>query len=201
MLKWAGRGHDISGVDATQPGDCAVECPACPHPNQNLPEGWEEAPDHIRYIVVHKKSFYSSWNILQMAVLSYSDHRCQFSHQAQGKRYHGEPSSWGRMGPLGQFKAIPCVCQKVWIPGWGNCPKLLQCKLHLIFLNHSQTSVTLSWRQSITLKQHVRQHTEQMAMVLSYVAAIRWLAKWEISKRARGVFLSCIHFHALLIRW
>jgi hypothetical protein len=49
MVKRAGRGHDPAGVDATQPGQCAVECPACPHPGRNLPEGWESAPDYVRY--------------------------------------------------------------------------------------------------------------------------------------------------------
>ena len=48
MLKRAGRGHDPAGVAATEPGDCAVECPACPHPGRNLPEGWEDAPEHIK---------------------------------------------------------------------------------------------------------------------------------------------------------
>jgi hypothetical protein len=48
MLKRAGRGHDPEGVDATQPGDCAVECPACPHPDRNLPVGWEDAPESVR---------------------------------------------------------------------------------------------------------------------------------------------------------
>ncbi|KAH7919139.1 hypothetical protein BV22DRAFT_1134058 [Leucogyrophana mollusca] len=41
MLKRAGRGHDPDGVDATKEGACAVLCPACPHPNKNLPDGWE----------------------------------------------------------------------------------------------------------------------------------------------------------------
>lgn len=48
ILKRAGRGHDPTGVDATEPGECAVECPACPHPDRNLPEGWEDAPEHIK---------------------------------------------------------------------------------------------------------------------------------------------------------
>lgn len=48
MLKRAGRGHDPVGADNTQPGDCAVECPACPHPGRNLPKGWEEAPLNMK---------------------------------------------------------------------------------------------------------------------------------------------------------
>ncbi|KAF4606853.1 hypothetical protein EYR38_000908 [Pleurotus pulmonarius] len=44
--KRSGRAHDPSGVKATAPGQCAVECPACPHPGRNLPEGWENATDH-----------------------------------------------------------------------------------------------------------------------------------------------------------
>ena len=49
MLKRAGRGQDPSGADGTQEGELAVECPACPHPGRNLPDGWENAPPEIRY--------------------------------------------------------------------------------------------------------------------------------------------------------
>ncbi|KAH9911957.1 uncharacterized protein BXZ73DRAFT_56700, partial [Epithele typhae] len=47
-LKRAGRAHDPAGAAATQPGDLAVECPACPHPGINLPPGWETADDGVR---------------------------------------------------------------------------------------------------------------------------------------------------------
>ena len=43
MLKRAGRRQDPASVDATAQGELAVECPACPHPGRNLPEGWETA--------------------------------------------------------------------------------------------------------------------------------------------------------------
>ncbi|KAM6489975.1 hypothetical protein JOM56_014554 [Amanita muscaria] len=42
-LKRAGRGHDPTGVDGTLPGGLVVECPACPHPGRNLPNGWDKA--------------------------------------------------------------------------------------------------------------------------------------------------------------
>jgi hypothetical protein len=48
LLKRAGRGHDPKGVSATACGECAVECPACPHPDRNLPDGWEQYPNHIK---------------------------------------------------------------------------------------------------------------------------------------------------------
>lgn len=48
MVKRAGRGHDPKGVANTKMGQCAVECPACPSPTWNLPEGWENAPAHKR---------------------------------------------------------------------------------------------------------------------------------------------------------
>ncbi|KAF8151299.1 hypothetical protein B0H34DRAFT_709445 [Crassisporium funariophilum] len=45
MMKRSGRGHDPEGpIAATKEGDCAVLCPACPHPDKNLSEGWENAP-------------------------------------------------------------------------------------------------------------------------------------------------------------
>ncbi|KAI0039536.1 hypothetical protein FA95DRAFT_1612492 [Auriscalpium vulgare] len=49
MLKRAGRGHDAAGVDATAAGELVVECPICPHPGRNMPEGWEAAPEDERW--------------------------------------------------------------------------------------------------------------------------------------------------------
>lgn len=48
MLKRGGRGQDPHGAEGTQEGELAIECPACPHPGRNLPEGWENAPPEIR---------------------------------------------------------------------------------------------------------------------------------------------------------
>jgi hypothetical protein len=46
LLKRSGRGHDPGGVEATKIGECAIECPACPHPGKNLPLNWEQALPH-----------------------------------------------------------------------------------------------------------------------------------------------------------
>lgn len=50
MAKRAGRGHDPMGASTTGPGECALLCPACPHPGKNLPENWENAPCLKRYV-------------------------------------------------------------------------------------------------------------------------------------------------------
>ncbi|KAJ7029081.1 hypothetical protein C8F04DRAFT_1188013 [Mycena alexandri] len=50
MLKRAGRGHDPSGVNGTAPGALAMDCPACPRPGVNLPEGWENAPPEDKFL-------------------------------------------------------------------------------------------------------------------------------------------------------
>lgn len=42
MLKRSGRGHDPNGVDATLQGELGIECPACPHPDRNLPDNWDK---------------------------------------------------------------------------------------------------------------------------------------------------------------
>ncbi|KAJ7346456.1 hypothetical protein DFH08DRAFT_700973 [Mycena albidolilacea] len=52
MLKHAGRGHDLSGVWGTHPGELAVDCPVCPNPKINLPEGWENAPAEDRFLYI-----------------------------------------------------------------------------------------------------------------------------------------------------
>ncbi|KAJ7659743.1 hypothetical protein DFH06DRAFT_1326765 [Mycena polygramma] len=50
MLKHVGRGHDPSGILGTAPAECAVLCPACPHPNKNLPEDWKKAPEEKQFL-------------------------------------------------------------------------------------------------------------------------------------------------------
>ena len=50
MLKRAGRSHDPEGPECTAPGELAIECPACPQPSRNLPDGWENAPESEKYI-------------------------------------------------------------------------------------------------------------------------------------------------------
>ncbi|TFK80097.1 hypothetical protein K466DRAFT_667830 [Polyporus arcularius HHB13444] len=49
-LKRAARAHDPAGAAATKEGELALDCPACPHPGKNLPQGWEEAPPHIKWL-------------------------------------------------------------------------------------------------------------------------------------------------------
>ncbi|KAF7306198.1 CxC2 domain-containing protein [Mycena indigotica] len=50
LLKRAGRGNSTSGVAGTQPGECALLCPACPHPGKNLPADWDQAPEDRRFL-------------------------------------------------------------------------------------------------------------------------------------------------------
>ncbi|KAF9003812.1 hypothetical protein BDZ89DRAFT_1145888 [Hymenopellis radicata] len=49
MAKEAGRGHDPSGIAGTEEGELAVECPACPHPDRNLPEDWRASQRSFIY--------------------------------------------------------------------------------------------------------------------------------------------------------
>jgi len=42
-LKHAGHGHDLLGMSGTSQGGLMVECPTCPHPERNLPDGWAKA--------------------------------------------------------------------------------------------------------------------------------------------------------------
>ncbi|KAJ7028079.1 hypothetical protein C8F04DRAFT_1188918 [Mycena alexandri] len=50
LLKRAGRGHDPTGAKGTGPGECALLCPACPHPGKNLPENWKNAPERKQFL-------------------------------------------------------------------------------------------------------------------------------------------------------
>jgi len=54
MLKRAGRGHDPSGAKGTKPGECAVLCPACPHPGINIPDNWDSLPPDEQYVFIRR---------------------------------------------------------------------------------------------------------------------------------------------------
>lgn len=41
MAKRGGRGFAPDGIAGTQPGSLAIPCRACPIPEVNLPQGWE----------------------------------------------------------------------------------------------------------------------------------------------------------------
>ncbi|KDQ25165.1 hypothetical protein PLEOSDRAFT_1046043 [Pleurotus ostreatus PC15] len=47
-MKRFGRGHDPSGIEGTSEGECAVLCPACPHPGKNLPSDYSSVPAQKR---------------------------------------------------------------------------------------------------------------------------------------------------------
>ncbi|KAF7298473.1 CxC2 domain-containing protein [Mycena kentingensis (nom. inval.)] len=53
LLKRRGRAHTSTPIAATQPGELAIRCPACPQPGINLPEDWEQAApgDQCLYIM------------------------------------------------------------------------------------------------------------------------------------------------------
>jgi hypothetical protein len=40
-VKRGAAGHTDVVVNELENGSLAVECPACPHPGRNLPEGWD----------------------------------------------------------------------------------------------------------------------------------------------------------------
>ncbi|KAF9784125.1 hypothetical protein BJ322DRAFT_1109984 [Thelephora terrestris] len=44
-IKRGAAGHTSTTVDDLGDGALAIECPACPHPGQNLPPGWENATE------------------------------------------------------------------------------------------------------------------------------------------------------------
>ncbi|KAK7016258.1 CxC2 domain-containing protein [Favolaschia claudopus] len=52
LLKRGGRGHALSGVNGTQPGELAIQCPACPRPDVNLPADWESAPPETSFLYI-----------------------------------------------------------------------------------------------------------------------------------------------------
>lgn len=52
MTKRAGRGHDPSGISGTSLGGLSIPCRSCPHPDINLPAGWEDSPPEVKYVSI-----------------------------------------------------------------------------------------------------------------------------------------------------
>ncbi|KAL0958884.1 hypothetical protein HGRIS_014200 [Hohenbuehelia grisea] len=48
LMKHAGRGNLSNGVETTGPGDLALRCAACPDPEENLPEDWQNADEETK---------------------------------------------------------------------------------------------------------------------------------------------------------
>ncbi|KAF8976196.1 hypothetical protein BDQ17DRAFT_1395169 [Cyathus striatus] len=50
MCKHGGRGQHTEGIQGTKKGELTVECPACPHPEKNLPQDWEISGT-LKYVI------------------------------------------------------------------------------------------------------------------------------------------------------
>lgn len=50
LLKRRGRFNLSGGATATKEGELALPCRACPQPDVNLPDGWEDAPSETAYV-------------------------------------------------------------------------------------------------------------------------------------------------------
>ncbi|VDB98544.1 unnamed protein product [Peniophora sp. CBMAI 1063] len=49
MFKRAGRGHEDGGIAGTPPGGAAIQCPACPNFDRNVPKNWASLPFRFLY--------------------------------------------------------------------------------------------------------------------------------------------------------
>src|ERR1700753_4429171 len=50
QAKRGGGGHVADGLASITDGSLALECPACPHPGRNLPQGWDQVLEDKRYV-------------------------------------------------------------------------------------------------------------------------------------------------------
>ncbi|KAG1906246.1 uncharacterized protein F5891DRAFT_1125633 [Suillus fuscotomentosus] len=70
QLMRAGHGHDPNGIEATPDGGCVVQCPACPHPGINIPDGWENSPPDIRWRYVLFLAIDANFRLKRKAISS-----------------------------------------------------------------------------------------------------------------------------------
>ncbi|KAJ8489442.1 hypothetical protein ONZ45_g13579 [Pleurotus djamor] len=89
LLLRGGVGQNPLGITSVTPGDLAVDCPACPHPDINLPDGWDQAADD-------KKWLYT----LRLAI------DANFCLKNKDRQIKNDPplgDGWGHWVPLGPY--------------------------------------------------------------------------------------------------
>ena len=108
LLKWAGRGHDPSGVIGTKSGELVVVCPSCPHPGINLPEGWEDAPIAMQYVLL-KPSYIVCTYLLRFLYMMFVAIDANFRLKNQlVSNYSQDPGlgiGWGYMLPRNEYES------------------------------------------------------------------------------------------------
>ncbi|KDR65407.1 hypothetical protein GALMADRAFT_148720 [Galerina marginata CBS 339.88] len=72
LLKRGGPGHDSTGVAGTKAGELALRCPSCPIPGVNLPEGWEDAPEGMKFLYMMIICMDANFRLKNQLVSSYS---------------------------------------------------------------------------------------------------------------------------------
>ncbi|KDR72076.1 hypothetical protein GALMADRAFT_74300 [Galerina marginata CBS 339.88] len=72
MLKWAGRGNDPTGVSGTKLGELAIRCPSCPYPDINLPTGWADAPNEMKFLYMLFICMDANFRLKNQLVSNYS---------------------------------------------------------------------------------------------------------------------------------
>ncbi|KAJ7846652.1 hypothetical protein B0H13DRAFT_1646562, partial [Mycena leptocephala] len=72
LLKRGARAmaYDSSGAQGTKPGELAIECPACPRPGINLPEGWEDTPPAKQHLYMLFLAFDACFRLKRRLVSS-----------------------------------------------------------------------------------------------------------------------------------
>ncbi|KAF9488598.1 hypothetical protein BDN71DRAFT_1403060 [Pleurotus eryngii] len=85
--KQPGCRHDPQGVLDTAPGQCTVECLACPHPRVNLPNNWDRAPLQQKYVNMYLTNGHKTYSFSKVDILTYINNGCQFPAQKQRMHY------------------------------------------------------------------------------------------------------------------
>ncbi|KAI1784138.1 hypothetical protein LXA43DRAFT_1067045 [Ganoderma leucocontextum] len=91
LMKRAGRGNDPGGIATTPLGACAVECPACPHPEMNLPKHWKSVPP--KKSPIDANSRLGRMKLFSGAVNPGPDHarRPRCDHEGHDREQHCDP--------------------------------------------------------------------------------------------------------------
>ncbi|EDR07081.1 uncharacterized protein LACBIDRAFT_328410 [Laccaria bicolor S238N-H82] len=72
MLKRGGVGHDPAGVEGVGEGALGLSCPHCPRPGVNLPDGWDKAPESLRFLYFLTYSMDANFRLKNQLVSSFS---------------------------------------------------------------------------------------------------------------------------------
>ncbi len=131
MMKCAGHGLVYNGIATSAAGALAIRCISCPHPDENLPEGWQSVPKEEKYVFLNVREHWLT--LIQICLQAHRQWQHLFSPEKHQEVYPQKRSgSAYRLGILCGSRGVYCTCEEVRNAEGCMCVKSWDYQIELI---------------------------------------------------------------------